>query len=194
MTSPVVLLVGTTKGLFTFTSDADRRDWRMAGPHLGGWEVYSVLGDSRGGSNRLFAGTHHKSGGCTIQVSDDLGASWRPVEEGPRFAPLGDFDWDKRTYTWVKGAPQREWSISRIWQIAPGHASQPNTLFAGTEEAALFVSHDRGETWKELDGLTSHPTRPFWGPGAGGMGLHTILIHPQNPNRMWVAMSAVGVF
>src|SRR5439155_26538364 len=92
----IALLVGTTKGAFFFSSDAGRREWQMGGPHLGGWELYSILGDNRGGrAPRVFAGTHHKSGGATIQVSDDFGASWRPVEEGPRFPRLGDFDFEQ---------------------------------------------------------------------------------------------------
>lgn len=188
------LLVGTTKGAFMFHSDADRRDWKMTGPLLGGWELYSILGDDRSGTPRLFAGTHHKSGGATIQMSDDMGASWRPVEQGPRFPRMGEFHWEKQQWIPKADGTQREWVMNRIWQLIPGHESQPDTYFAGTEEAAIFVSHDRGETWEELDGLTNHPTRPDWGPGAGGMGLHTILLHPTNPNRMWVAMSAVGVF
>ncbi|MBI3970726.1 MAG: exo-alpha-sialidase [Chloroflexi bacterium] len=193
MGTRIILLVGTTKGAFFFHSDSGRRNWQMTGPHLGGWELYSILGDSRNG-HRIFAGTHHKSGGATIQISDDLGQTWRPVEHGPRFPRAGDFDWETGAWTRKDGAPEREWVLNRIWQLIPGHPTQPGTFFAGTEEAALFVSHDRGDTWEEVDGLTSHPTRPHWGPGAGGMGLHTILIHPSNPQRMWVAMSAVGVF
>jgi len=171
----ITLLVGTTQGAFFFSSDRDRRDWRMAGPHLRGWEVYSLVGDSRHG-RRLFAGTHHKTGGATIQVSEDFGQTWRPVEAGPQYPRESGF------------------VLTRFWQLALGHASQPETLFAGAEEAGLFVSHDRGETWAELSGLTSHPTRPHWVPGAGGLCLHTILIHPQDPRRMWVAISAAGVF
>jgi len=175
MDTQIVLLVGTTKGLFCFSSDDDRRDWRMTGPHLAGWEVYSLLGDSRGG-HRLFAGTHHQSGGATIQVSDDFGETWTPVDKGPRYPRESGFE------------------LNRFWQIAPGHPSEPDTLYAGAEEAGLFVSRDRGATWEEVVGLTQHPTRPGWGPGAGGMGLHTILVDPGNPRRIWVAMSAVGVF
>ena len=193
MATRVIVLVGTTKGIFLFESDKERRDWRLTGPHLGGWEVYSVLGDSRHG-DRIFAGTHHRSGGATIQVSEDFGQSWRPVERGPEFPPLIDFDFN--TFGWVNKRPEqsRQWTMKRIWQLVPGHASQPDTYYAGTEEAALFVSHDKGETWEELDSLTKHPTRPFWGPGAGGMGLHTILVDPDNPQRIWVAASSIGVF
>lgn len=174
MAQNIYLLVGTSKGLFTYRSDPERRDWTLAGPFLPGWEMYSVLGDSRHG-HRMFAGTHHRSGGATIQVSEDFGSSWRPVALGPRFSPDSNIP------------------LTRFWQLVAGPEAQPNTYYAGTEDAGLFVSHDRGETWEEVTGLTEHPTRPNWGPGAGGMGLHTILIHPTNPQRLWVAASCVGV-
>ncbi len=171
----VRLLVGTHKGLFIFTSDAGRASWQMEGPMLAGWEVYSVLGDHRR-TPRLYTGTSHVAYGTTIRVSDDFGATWREIENGPRYSPESGF------------------KLNRIWQLAPGHPSQPDTLYAGVDEAGLFVSHDRGETWQELDALTKHPTRPDWWAGGGGLCLHTILIHPHNPQRIWVGISAVGVF
>jgi hypothetical protein len=190
----VMLLVGTTKGAFFFVADEERRHWHASGPHLGGWEIYGLVGDTRQGRQRILAGTHHRAGGATLQVSDDLGATWRPVEEGPAFAPMGEFDWDRGQWIPKESGTQREWRLNRFWQLTLGPESQPDTVFAGAEDAALFVSHDGGERWAEVSGLTAHPTRPDWGPGAGGMGLHTILVHPDNPQRMWVAASAVGVF
>lgn len=175
MSKRVLLLVGTNKGLFYYSSDAERRNWSLHGPFLSGWEAYSVLGDSRHG-NRIMAGTSHMAYGATIRVSDDFGENWKQIEHGPAYAKETGF------------------SLNRIWQLVPGHASEQDTLFAGVEEAGLFVSRDKGETWQELDGLTKHPTRPGWFPGAGGMCLHTIIIDPHNAKRMWVAMSAVGVF
>lgn len=169
------LLVGTAKGAFIFTSDADRQRWEMQGPLLGGWEVYSLYGDHRR-MPRLFAGTSHAAYGPTLRISDDLGATWREIEQGPSYPAETGF------------------KLNRIWQIAPGHPSQPETFYAGVDEAGLFVSHDRGETWQELDGLTKHPSRPEWFPGAGGMCLHTILVHPDDPQRLLIAISAVGVF
>jgi hypothetical protein len=178
----VNLLVGTAKGLFRFQSNADRQDWKMSGPFLPGWEVYSVLGH-KNGTERIFAGTHHQSGGATIQVSDDFGSSWAPVARGPKY-----------TTPWQGMDPKVPgFSLNRFWQLSPGHSSEPETLYAGAEEAGLFVSRDGGENWEEVSGLSKHPTRPHWGPGAGGMGLHTILVHPDNPLRIWVAISAVGV-
>lgn len=175
MATQVAVLVGTTKGMFLYRSDTSRRDWRLSGPHLGGWEVYSLMGDSQH-SHKIFAGTSHAAYGPSIRLSEDFGETWTQVEEGPRYCTESGF------------------ALNRIWQIVPGHESQPDTMFAGAEEAGLFVSRDRGTTWNELDGLTKHPTRPGWFPGAGGLCLHTILIDPGDPRRMWVAMSAVGVF
>ncbi|MBW5446019.1 exo-alpha-sialidase [Cohnella sp. CFH 77786] len=175
MAKRMALLVGTNKGVFLYASDENRKEWSLKGPFLPGWEVYSVLGDSRHG-NRIFAGTSHAAYGATIRVSEDFGETWTQIEQGPSYPKETGF------------------SLNRIWQLVPGHPSEPDTLFAGAEEAGLFVSRDRGTTWRELDGLTKHPTRPGWFPGAGGMCLHTILIDPRNARRMWVAMSAVGVF
>src|SRR6266511_580439 len=175
MANQVIVLVGTTKGAFFFHSDERRREWRMTGPHLGGWEVYSLLGDSRH-TPRVYAGTGHFVYGTTVRVSDDFGANWTEVESSPRYEQDSGF------------------TLKHIWQLVPGHHSEPDTLYAGVEEAGLFVSRNRGRTWEEVSGLTQHPTRPGWAPGGGGLCLHTILIDPNNPRRMWVAMSAVGVF
>jgi hypothetical protein len=171
----IKLLVGTNKGLFIYSSDMNRREWNLSGPFLSGWEVYSVLGDSRHG-HRIFAGTSHAAYGATIRISDDMGESWTQIENGPSYSKESGF------------------SLNRIWQLVQGGVSEPDTLFAGVEEAGIFISRDRGSSWRELDGLTKHPSRPGWFGGAGGMCLHTIIIDPQNPRRMWVAISAVGVF
>ena len=171
----IMLLVGTVKGLFFFESDLDRQNWRFHGPTLAGWEVYSILGD-RERPGRLYAGASHFVYGPTIRISEDCGQTWRQVDNGPAYAGDSGF------------------ALKRVWQLTPGHHSQPDTLLAGVEEAGLFVSQDRGETWREFSGLTSHPSRSSWFPGAGGMCAHTVLVHPDNPNRMWVGISAVGVF
>lgn len=175
MSKRIHVLVGTNKGVFMYVSDEERKQWSLKGPFLNGWEAYSVLGDSRHG-NRIFAGTSHAAYGATIRVSDDFGETWTQIADGPRYAQETGF------------------ALNRIWQLVPGGPSQHETLYAGAEEAGLFVSHDRGATWRELDSLTKHPTRPQWFGGAGGLCLHTIVIDPNNPQRIWVAMSAVGVF
>jgi photosystem II stability/assembly factor-like uncharacterized protein len=177
----ITLLVGTTRGAFFFHSDANRKNWTMTGPHLDGWEIYSLCGvrapNGNGhGSERIFAGTSHFVYGPTIRVSADLGETWTQVEDGPRYSKESGF------------------TLNRIWQITPGHPSEPNTLYAGVDEAGLFTSRDGGITWEEVSALTRHPTREEWGPGNGGLCLHTILPDPANPRRMWVGISAVGVF
>jgi photosystem II stability/assembly factor-like uncharacterized protein len=172
----VVVLVGTNKGVFFYTSDPTRRDWRLTGPHLSGWAIFSLLGDSRCGRPRIFAGTSHMAYGPTIRVSDDFGASWTQIEAGPRYSKESGF------------------SLKRIWQITPGHSSEPEKLYAGVDEAGLFVSQDNGESWREVDSLTRQPTRPDWRPGGGGLCLHTIVVDRTDHRRLWVAISAVGVF
>lgn len=170
----LVLLIGTVKGVFLYHTDPRRKAWRLTGPHLGGWEIFSLCGDSRRG--RILAGTGHFMHGPTIRVSEDFGATWHGVKRDPKFA---------------KNAKAE---LKHIWQIVPGHPSQPGTWYAGVDDAALFVSRDDGDTWSELKGLTGHPTRPRWMPGFGGLCLHSVVVDPTNPRRLWVAISAVGVF
>lgn len=170
----IVLLVGTNKGVFLFHSDAHRREWRRTGPHLSGWEVSSLLGEP--GGRRLLAGAGHMAYGPTIRVSDDLGESWTQMLGSP-------------SYKKESGR-----ALKRIWQIVPGAPSQPGTLYAGVDEAGLFVSRDRGVSWEEVAGLAAHPSRPHWEAGKGGICLHSILVDPTNSNRMWVGISTAGVF
>lgn len=184
-TGKVTVLVGTTRGAFFFHSDANRQSWEMTGPHLDGWEIYSLCGlngDGSGGKdnghsgNRIFAGTSHFVYGPTIRVSDDLGETWTQVEASPKYAEESGH------------------KLNRIWQIVPGHPAEPGKLYAGVDEAGLFASLDGGTTWEEVTGLSQHHTRDEWSPGNGGLCLHTILIDPTNPQRTWVGISAVGVF
>lgn len=170
----LVLLIGTVKGVFLYHTDERREEWTLTGPHLGGWEIFSLCGDERNG--RILAGTGHFVHGPTIRTSRDFGKTWESVERDPRFA---------------EGAKAE---LKHIWQIVPGHASEPGTWFAGVDDAALFVSRDDARTWTELTGLTNHPTRPRWMPGFGGLCLHSIVVDPENPRRLWVGISAVGVF
>lgn len=175
---PLVLLIGTVKGVFLYHSDARRAEWRLTGPHLGGWEIFSVCGDSAGG--RILVGTVHHSTGPTIRISRDLGATWAGVPHDPKLPDT------------TGGGVKAE--LKHIWQIVPGHPSTPGTWYAGVDDAALFVSRDDAQTWTELTGLTNHPTRPRWVPGFGGLCLHSIVVDRENPRRLWVGISAVGVF
>ncbi len=168
----VLVAVGTNKGLFLFQSDEARKDWEMTGPHLAGWDVYSIHRDRRG---RIYAGTSHFVYGPTFRVTDDGGKNWQQLEARPAYPK------------------DSGWELKRIWQII-SHPTEPDTILAGVEEAGLFVSRDRGGSWTELDGLTRGRTRQTWHPGAGGMCCHTVLVNPNNPSEMWVGISAVGFF
>jgi photosystem II stability/assembly factor-like uncharacterized protein len=183
--SQVRLLVGTRKGAFILTSDAARRRWEVAGPHFGGWEVYHLKG-SPAQPQRIYASQSSGWFGQQIQRSDDGGKSWQPVDN--RFAYEGDVG----MHQWYDGTPRR-WEFKRIWHLEPS-ASDPDTVHAGAEDAALFRSTDGGRSWQELPGLRRHGSGEKWQPGAGGMCLHTIVIDPRDPRRLYVAISAAGAF
>ena len=181
----VRVLVGTQKGGFVLTSDADRAHWEVSGPHFGGWEIYHMTA-SPADPTRLYASQSTGWFGQLIQRSDDGGRSWRPV--GNQFSYQGD----PGTHQWYDGSPH-PWEFARVWHLEPS-ANDPDTVFAGVEDAALFKSTDGAATWTELPGLRTHPSGPGWQPGAGGMCVHTILVDPSNPDRLHVAVSAAGVF
>ncbi len=175
MARQVVVMVGTAKGAFFFTSDEKRKDWKLAGPHLAGWDVFSLMGEPRPGG-RIYAGTTHYSFGATVRVTDDSGNEWVQLEGRPHYPK------------------DTGWELKKIWQLTPGHPSEPQTIWAGVDEAGLFVSRDRGQSWSEIQSLTRDHNRNKWFAGGGGLCLHTILIDPKNKDRMWVGISAVGAF
>jgi len=179
------LLVGTRKGAFVLTSDGARRDWKVSGPHFPGWEIYHVAG-SPADPDRLYASQSSGWFGQVMQRSDDGGASWAPV--GNEFA----YEGETGTHQWYDGTA-RPWSFTRVWHLEPS-ATDPDTVFAGVEDAALFRSTDGGGSWQELPGLRGHGSGPSWQPGAGGMCLHTIIVDPADAQRMYVAISAAGAF
>jgi hypothetical protein len=178
-------LVGTRKGAFVLTSDGQRRQWDVAGPHFGGWEIYHVNG-SPAAPDRLYASQSTGWFGQIIQRSDDGGGTWEAV--GNEFA----YDGVPGTHQWYDGTPH-PWEFARVWHLEPS-LTDPDTVYAGVEDAALFRSADGGLTWQELPGLREHGSGPNWQPGAGGMCLHTILLDPTDDRRMYVAISAAGVF
>jgi photosystem II stability/assembly factor-like uncharacterized protein len=181
----VRLLVGTRKGAFILTSDEARKDWQIAGPHFAGWEIYHLKG-SPADPNRLYASQSSGWFGQLIQRSDDGGLTWTPV--GNKFA----YDGVPGTHQWYDGTPH-PWEFKRVWHIEPSLAN-PDEVYAGVEDAALFHSTDAGATWTEISGLRRHTTGSAWMPGAGGMCLHTILLDRANPQRMVIAISAAGAF
>jgi photosystem II stability/assembly factor-like uncharacterized protein len=206
--SSVRLLVGTRKGAFVITSDGRRQQWNVSGPFFSGWEIYHLKG-SPDDPNRIYASQTSGWFGQVLQRSDDGGKTWftpgsRPEElMSPEGMPKGEsnkFVYDTSpdtgkpltTHQWYDGT-QHPWEFKRVWHLEPS-MTDPNTVYAGVEDAALFRSTDGGKTWRELAGLRGHGTGAKWSPGAGGMCLHTILFDPTNPNRIYVAISAAGAF
>ena len=201
--SEVRVLVGTRKGAFVLTSDGKRERWDVSGPHFAGWEIYHIKA-SPIDPNRLYASQTSAWFGQIIQRSDDGGKTWMqpgtPAGE-PTTTPDGMpkaesnkfvYDGVPGTHQWYDGT-QHPWEFKRVWHLEPS-LSDRDTVYAGVEDAALFRSTDGGKSWHELSGLRKHDTGPKWQPGAGGMCLHTILLDPKNPERMFIAISAAGAF
>ena len=207
--SRVRVLVGTKKGAFILQSDGQRRKWEVSAPLFAGWEIYHMKG-SPSDPNRLYASQTSGWFGQIIQRSSDGGKTWEqpgtaPGEPTttPEGFPKGEsnkFVYDTTpgsgrpltTHQWFDGT-QKPWEFKRVWHLEPS-LDDPDTVYAGVEDAALFRTRDGGKTWHELAGLRGHGTGPQWQPGAGGMGLHSILIDPSRPSRMTVAISAAGAF
>ncbi len=183
--SSVRVLVGTRKGAFILTSDGKRKQWTVSDPLFAGWEVYHLKG-SPANPDRLYASQSTGWHGQVIQRSDDGGRTWEAG--GNEFV----YDGVPGTHQWYDGT-QHPWEFKRVWHLEPSLA-EPETVYAGVEDAALFRSDDGGRTWSELSGLRQHSSGPKWQPGAGGMCLHTILLDPVRPGRMFVAISAAGAF
>jgi len=180
----VRVLVGTRKGAFILTADTGRKDWQVSGPHFPGWEIYHIKG-SPVDHNRLYASQTSGWFGQVIQRSNDGGASWEPV--GNQF----NYEGDPGTHQDFDGT-QKPWKFTRVWYLEPS-PSDPDTVYAGVEDAALFISKDGGGTWNELPGLRAAKGN-LWQPGAGGLCLHTILVDPNDEKRIFVAISAAGAF
>ncbi|MGH7727786.1 MAG: WD40/YVTN/BNR-like repeat-containing protein [Vulcanimicrobiaceae bacterium] len=183
--SRVRVLVGTRKGAFVLSADGKREAWEVAGPFFAGWEVYHLKG-SPAEPERIYASQSSGWFGQQIQRSNDGGASWEPV--GHEFV----YDGVPGTHQWYDGTPH-PWAFARVWHLEPS-LHDPETVYAGVEDAALFRSNDGGGSWHELSGLRGHETGASWQPGAGGMCLHTILHDPADPQRIFVAISAAGAF
>jgi len=167
-----ILLAGTKRGLFLFSSP-DRRRWRSHGSILTGGEIYNAVLDQRGEKPRIFAADNHFVFGARVRYSDNWGRKWVDAKKPIRFE-TGE-------------------SLKNVWVVQPGRASEPDVVYAGIDPASLWISRDRGKTWQPDQGILENPTRSQWQPGLGGLCLHSIVPHPTDPRKMWVAASAVGV-
>jgi len=208
--SGIRILVGTRKGAFILSSDHKRKKWSVSGPHFAGWEIYHIKG-SPVDSSRIYASQTSGWFGQIIQRSDDGGKTWlQPGSAGDptpghddRGMPKGEsnkFVYDTSeetgkpltTHQWYDGT-QHPWEFKRVWHLEPS-LTDPDTVYAGVEDAALFRTTDGGKSWHELAGLRGHESGARWQPGAGGMCLHSILLDPANPERIYTAISAAGAF
>jgi hypothetical protein len=181
----VRVLVGTRKGAFICTADGARAKWKVEGPLFGGWEIYHMKG-SPIEPNRIYASQSTGWFGQMIQRSDDGGATWDAV--GKDFI----YDGETGTHLWYDDTPH-PWEFARVWHLEPS-LTDPDKVLAGVEDAALFQTVDGAASWSELPGLRTHGTGPMWQPGAGGMCLHSIIVSPTDPNRIFIAISAAGAF
>ena len=181
----VRLMVGTRKGAFILTSDGTRDRWEVSGPHFAGWEVYHVMA-SPADPQRLYASQNSGWFGQVLQRSDDGGATWQAVGNQFQYSGVAG------THKWYDGS-QHPWEFARVWHLEPSR-TDPDLVYAGVEDAALFRSSDGGQTWTELSALRQHSSAPSWQPGAGGLCLHTIILDPISPGRIFVAISAAGAF
>ena len=183
--SKVRVLVGTKKGAFVLTADGKRENWEVSGPFFGGWEMYHIKG-SPVNPDRLYASQTSGWFGQLIQRSDDGGKTWAPVDNKFVYASVPG------THQWYDGTPH-PWEFKRVWHLEPS-LTDAETVYAGAEDAALFRSTDGGQSWSELPGLREHGSGPGWQPGAGGMCLHTVILDPKDPQRIFIAISAAGAF
>lgn len=202
----VRVLVGTRKGAFILTSDEKREKWQIDGPHFAGWEIYHLKG-SPADPDRIYASQSSSWFGQIIQRSNDGGKTWEtpggekmPDPYDPPAGMSNKFAYDTSpetgkpltTHQWYDGS-QRPWEFKRVWHLEPSF-TDPDVVYAGAEDAALFQTKNGGKSWFELSGLRGHVSGPKWQPGAGGMCLHTILVDPKNPRRIYIAISAAGAF
>ena len=210
--SGIRVLVGTRKGAFILTADGKRKKWKVDGPHFAGWEIYHMKG-SPADPNRIYASQTSSWFGQIVQRSSDGGKTWeqpgspeksgqaqKADEAGQPQGESNKFVYDTEppngrpltTHQWYDGT-QHPWEFARVWHLEPSR-DDPDTVYAGVEDAALFKTTDGGKTWNELPGLRGHESGPNWAPGAGGMCLHTVLIDPDDTDRIFIAVSAAGSF
>jgi hypothetical protein len=174
MADKIAVFVGTDKGGFILTSDFCRARWDVSGPHLKGYSIYHMTPDTRDGS--IYMAANHAVYGSEVVRSTDMGESWTHSDAEPRFP---------------EGAGRK---MEALWHIEPGRPAEPGVLYLGADPASLWKSEDSGKTWHEMKALQQHRSKPDWVPGAGGMCLHTIGLHPHDLGKISLGVSAVGFF
>jgi photosystem II stability/assembly factor-like uncharacterized protein len=180
----VKVLVGTRKGGFIYSSDERRERWEISEPIMPGWSIYHMEVDTRRATPRIFAAGAHWAWGPFIARSDDMGKTWDSRNPGLGF-PKEE----------AKFEDMMSGSLGSVWQVTPGHPSEPGVVYAGTQPAGLFRSDDWGESWAPVDGINQHEYRPFWGPSGGGQSaLHSIAIDPRDAAHMFVSISTGGTY
>lgn len=186
----LTLLIGTTKGAFLVSGGDSRSGWRVRGPFCDGWPINHVVGDPATGT--VWAGGGGDWHGAGVWRSDDGGETWtvsRLTKGTIDDWAAGDADF-AAMIGWTETPLPFADGFSQIWSLGYVHG----TLYAGTKPANLLASRDGGTTWEKINGLTDHPSAEDWNPGAAGLVLHTIVGHPRDPDRLWVGISAAGVF
>ncbi len=182
------ILVGTTKGAFLVTGQNGRDGWKVSGPHCDGWSINHMIGDGQ----NIWAGGGDDWHGAGIWHSGDGGQNWAVTKLTKGMMDdwaANDADFAK-TIGWTDGPLPFGDTFGQVWSLGLLHG----TLYAGTKPAGLLASHDQGKNWEKLDGLTNHPSADTWNPGAAGLVLHTIVGDPANPDKLWIGISAAGVF
>jgi hypothetical protein len=169
MAKKVLILLGTKKGAFIMEGDEQRRSFELRGPFCETWPMNHVVADPATGT--IYGGGGNEWFGPAVWMSTDLGATWTHSSEGMAYEAGED-------------------PIKSVWSVAPGQ----RCVYAGVEPAGLFRSEDGGASWRHVAGLRDHPSRPRWEPGGGGLILHSLVPHPDDPRQLWVAISAAGVF
>lgn len=195
----MIVLVGTKKAGFIYTSDEKREKWEISDPILPGWTFFHMSADTRDATPRLYAAANHWAWGRAVAKSTDMGKTWDFRSDGLAFPPdMKDF---------IDSLPKREgpipgdWgntapgTIGNIWAVSPGHESQPGVVFAGTQPAGLFKSEDWGESWQPVESINRHPNRRWWsGTGGGDSCIHSIHVDPRDPNHIYLCVASGGTY
>ncbi len=185
----VRILIGTRKGGYVLEGDAARKKWKLAAQMQRGWDVFHMTADPRHPGD-LYACVNSWLWGPVLYRSRNYGRNWDEIGTPMLSATSGRrprFDPDH-----PEAAPPT-YPIANLWHLEPGHASEPDTLFLGVDPYSLYRSDDLGSSWDPVSGLNDHPSKSQWGAGNGGPCLHTVLVDPTRPKRLFAGISSAGL-